>query len=126
VAYVTKPFSLSVEADAKALAPMRRALRAWLTDLGADQVSDVVLAVDEAVANAIEHAGLSVTSAITIEAHVVGNTLHVEICDHGVWKEPTANETRGRGLMIMNSVMDGVAIEHRPDDTRVVMSRHLR
>jgi serine/threonine-protein kinase RsbW len=126
VAYVTKPFKLSVEADAKALAPMRRALRAWLTETGALQVSDVVLAVDEAVANAIEHAGLSVTSVITVEAHVVGNTLHVEICDQGVWKEPTANETRGRGLMIMNSVMDGVAIEHRPDDTRVVMSRHLR
>jgi serine/threonine-protein kinase RsbW len=123
---VTKPLSLSVEADAKALAPMRHALRAWLTELGAHQISDVVLAVDEAVANAIEHAGLAATAIIAVEAHVVGNTLHIEICDNGVWKEPTVNDTRRRGLLIMNAVMDGVAIEHRDDDTRIVMLRNLR
>jgi anti-sigma regulatory factor (Ser/Thr protein kinase) len=105
---------------------MRHALRAWLTELGANQISDVVLAVDEAVANAIEHAGLATTAVIAVEARVVGNTLQVEICDNGVWKEPTANDTRGRGLLIMNAVMDGVAIEHRDDDTRIVMSRNLR
>jgi anti-sigma regulatory factor (Ser/Thr protein kinase) len=115
-----------VEAEAHALAPMRQALGAWLTELGAHQVSDVVLAVDEAVANAIEHAGLAPTDAITIEARLVENTLHIEICDSGVWKEPTANEARGRGLMIMNAVMDDVALEHRDDETRVVMSRQLR
>ena len=126
MAYVTKPLSLRVEADAKALAPMRRALRAWLTELGANQISDVVLAVDEAVANAIEHAGLATTATIAVVAHVVDNRLHIEICDEGLWKEPTANDTRGRGLLIMNAVMDGVSIEHRDDDTRVVMSRNLR
>jgi anti-sigma regulatory factor (Ser/Thr protein kinase) len=123
---VTKPLSLSVDADAMALAPMRRALDEWLTQLGADQISDVVLAVDEAVANAIEHAGLSTGEAITVDAHVVGDMIHVEVCDHGLWKEPRANDARGRGLLIMNTVMDGVSIEHRASDTRIVMSRRLR
>lgn len=123
---MTKPLSLRVAADAKALAPMRHALRFWLTELGVDQLSDVVLAVDEAVANAIEHAGLATTDLIAVEAHVVGNTLRVAICDQGIWKEPTVNDTRGRGLLIMNAVMDSVVIEHRDDDTRVVMSRNLR
>jgi anti-sigma regulatory factor (Ser/Thr protein kinase) len=126
VAGVTKPLSLSVEADAKALAPMRHALQAWLTELGANDISDIVLAVDEAVANAIEHAGLASTASIAVEASVVGNTLQVEICDNGIWKEPTANDTRGRGLMIINAVMDGVAIERQDDNTRVVMSRNVR
>lgn len=75
---------------------------------------------------AIEHAGLATTDLIAVEAHVVGNTLRVEICDPGVWKEPTVNDARGRGLMIIKAVMDGVVIEHRGDDTRVVMSRNLR
>ncbi len=118
--------SLSLDADARSLAPMRRALRAWLIEIDADQVSDVVLAVDEAVANAIEHAGLTEGEAITVHARVDDGTLHVEICDQGVWKQPTPNEARGRGLLIMNAVMDGVYIEHRDDDTCVVMSRQVR
>jgi anti-sigma regulatory factor (Ser/Thr protein kinase) len=117
---------LTVEADATALAPMRRALRAWLVEVGADQISDVVLAVDEAVANAIEHAGLAPTSAVTVHATVDGDTLHIEVCDHGAWKEPAANDTRGRGLLIMCTVMTVVEIEHRVNDTRIVMSRALR
>jgi serine/threonine-protein kinase RsbW len=126
VSSVTKPLSLSVEADAKALGAMRRTLSAWLEEIEAARISDVVLAVDEAVANAIEHAGLRDSAVITVTASVSGPTLHIEICDHGVWKDPTPNESRGRGLLIMNAVMDGVAIEHRDDDTRIVMSRHLR
>jgi anti-sigma regulatory factor (Ser/Thr protein kinase) len=105
---------------------MRRTLRSWLEDLEAIRISDVVLAVDEAVANAIEHAGLRETADIAVEAYVVGNTLHIEVCDHGVWKDPTPSDARGRGLLIMSAVMDGVAIEHRDDDTRIVMSRQLR
>jgi serine/threonine-protein kinase RsbW len=126
VAEVMMPLSLSVAANAAALAPMRHALRVWLTEWGADHISDVVLAVDEAVANAIEHASLATTDVINVTASVVGNTLQIEICDNGVWKEPTADDARGRGLMIMSAVMDGVAIEHRDDDTRIVMSRQLR
>ena len=105
---------------------MRKVLRAWLTDVGADQIADVVLAVDEAVANAIEHSGLGYHGEITVEAYVVGTIVHIEVCDHGVWKEPTFDDTRGRGLIIMNAVMDAVSIEHRVNDTRIVMSRQLR
>jgi serine/threonine-protein kinase RsbW len=121
-----RPLSLSVEVNAKALAPMRRALRNWLIDVEAREISDVVLAVDEAVANAIEHAGLHADGVISVSAQVAGDILHVEVCDPGNWKVPLVNETRGRGLLIMNTVMDGVSIEHRTDHTRVAMSRQLR
>jgi anti-sigma regulatory factor (Ser/Thr protein kinase) len=126
VVVMVGPFTLSLEAEASSLGPMRKALRAWLADVGADQIADVVLAVDEAVANAIEHSGLSSHGEITVEAHVVGTILHIEVCDHGVWKEPTRDDTRGRGLIIMNAVMDAVSIEHRVNDTRIVMARQLR
>ena len=125
VVVMVGPFTLSLEAEASSLGPMREALRAWLANVGADQIADVVLAVDEAVANAIEHSGLSSKGEITVEAHVVGTILHIEVCDHGVWKEPTSDDTRGRGLIIMNAVMDAVSIEHRVNDTRIVMARQL-
>ena len=118
--------SLSLDPGARSLAPMRRALRSWLMEIDADEVSDVLLAVDEAVTNAIEHAGVTEDGAITVQARVHNGTLHIEICDHGVWKQPTPSESRGRGLLIMNAVMDAVFIEHRDDDTRVVMSRQVR
>jgi serine/threonine-protein kinase RsbW len=105
---------------------MRRALRAWLIEISADEISDVVLAVDEAVSNAIEHAGLTTDGSITVQAGVVDTTLRVEIRDHGTWREPTPSETRGRGLLIMKRVMDEVSIEHRLDDTRVILSRRVR
>jgi anti-sigma regulatory factor (Ser/Thr protein kinase) len=121
-----RALSLSLAADARSLAPMRRSLRAWLTEVDAARMSDVVLAVDEAVANAVEHAGISDGGAITVQAFVMGTALHIEVCDGGVWREPTPSATRGRGLSIMSAVMDSVSIEHRYNDTRIVMSRELR
>lgn len=97
----------------------------WLSEVDADHISDVVLAVDEAVSNAIEHAGISEAAVITVQASVLGTTLHFEISDDGVWKEPTFSETRWRGLAIMNSLMDVVKVEHGDNDTRVVMSRQV-
>ncbi len=120
-----QPLSLSLEADSRSLRPMRQSLNEWLGEIGANRVSDVVLAVDEAVANAIEHAGLSRSGIVTVQGHVADNVIHLEICDHGTWQEPVANAARGRGLLIMNAVMDSVAIVHRRDNTRIVMSRHL-
>jgi anti-sigma regulatory factor (Ser/Thr protein kinase) len=123
---VIEPLRLNLEADAKALAPLRQAVREWLHEVGADNVHDVVLAVDEAVANAIEHAGLASAALITVELDVRDQTLHMLVSDHGVWKEQALEESRGRGLLIMHAVMDNVTVEHRSDETRLVMSRQLR
>ena len=124
--HVLEPLHLSLEAEAKSLAPLRRAVQTWLTDAGAHDVHAVVLAVDEAVANAVEHAGLSSAALITVGVEVVDEMLRVQISDHGAWKEQAVDETRGRGLFIMNAVMDSVSIEHRDGETRLVMFRHLR
>jgi anti-sigma regulatory factor (Ser/Thr protein kinase) len=126
VTLVPQPLDLSLDAHARSLAPLRRALTAWLADIGAGDTSDVVLAVDEAVANAIEHAGLPVDGSIAVQAHVVDTTLHIEVRDHGVWREPMPDDARGRGLLIMNTVMDGVSVEHRDGATLVVMTRGVR
>jgi anti-sigma regulatory factor (Ser/Thr protein kinase) len=122
---VLEPLRLSLDADASSLAPLRRALGDWLREVGAHKVYDVVLAVDEAVANAIEHAGLTHASVITVKAEVVGEILHLKVIDRGAWKQQALDESRGRGLVIMNSVMDSVTIEHRDNETRLVMSRLL-
>jgi anti-sigma regulatory factor (Ser/Thr protein kinase) len=123
---VVKPLRLSLEANAKVLAPLRRAVGKWLHEVGADDVHDVVLAVDEAVTNAIEHAGLGNAAIITFELDVRNQMLHVLVSDRGAWKEQALDQDRGRGLLIMNAAMDNVTIEHRSNETRVGMSRQLR
>jgi anti-sigma regulatory factor (Ser/Thr protein kinase) len=122
---VLEPLRLNLEADATSLAPLRRAVGDWLTRAGAHDVYDVVLAVDEAVSNAIEHAGLAKTSEITVNVKLAGELLQVHVADHGRWKEQALDEARGRGLSIMMAVMDDVSIEHRDGETCLVMSRRL-
>jgi anti-sigma regulatory factor (Ser/Thr protein kinase) len=121
-----RQLSLSLEVDARSLAPMRRALRAWLIEIDADEVADVVLAVDEAVANAIEHVPVISPESITVRGSAQNSTIHIEVCNSGLWKDTTPDETRGRGLMIMNAVMDSVVVEHQDAHTRVVMIRQVR
>jgi anti-sigma regulatory factor (Ser/Thr protein kinase) len=126
VSSVPKRFHACFEADPLALAPLRRDLRKWLADVDATGISDIVLAVDEAAANAIEHAGLASGAAITVEADVSDDVLHVVITDPGAWSQQAADGTRGRGFTIMRSVMDDVDVRVNPSATSVSMRRHLR
>lgn len=131
MAGVVEPLRLRVLADAGSLRTVRRSLRSWLAELGAErvgdeQIDDVVLAVHEAVANALEHAGLPATDVISVEAEVVDHTLRVTVRDHGSWRAQRPDETRGRGFVIMRAVMDHVDLASDDDSTRVVMSRRLR
>lgn len=120
-----EPLRLSLNADQHSLAGVRHALRVWLQNADARDIPDLVLAVDEAVSNSIEHAGLASTDQITVVASISDDSVHVEIADGGVWRKPAVDETRGRGLPIMHSIMDKVTVDHDGERTRVVMTRRL-
>jgi serine/threonine-protein kinase RsbW len=121
----TKSLSIEVPASAERLAEIRRRLADWLAPIGVSDASiaDIVLVVNEAATNCIEHAyrGLD-PGAIRVEAKHDHGQILVDIADHGVWQPPTSlPSTRGRGLPIMRAVSAGVDVTSSPDGTTVHM-----
>jgi PAS domain S-box-containing protein len=110
-----------------ALSAFRQSLRRWLTEVGAeeDEVQDIVMAVNEACQNAIEHAyGLSLEPfQVVLERE--GEAVVVTVRDRGGWRD-TRSDDRGRGLPLMRALMDVVDIEQRPSGSTVVLRRALR
>jgi serine/threonine-protein kinase RsbW len=121
-----EPLRLSLIPELRSLPAARKLFRSWLDAVGAEDADDVVLAVHEAVANAVEHAGLSASEVITVEAEVIDDVLRVLVRDSGRWRQPPVDGTRGRGLVIMRTVMDRVQFEHLREGTSIEMSRRLR
>ena len=107
--------------DPYAAGHVRNEFAAWLgrrVDLNAIRFSDVVLAVNEALANAAEFAYLKNNGVGTIDVEAVQNseaaTLTVTITDQGCWREPDAaarGRTRGRGIPLMRALADDLTID---------------
>lgn len=113
-------------ANADRLAEIRRHLNAWLSPIGLspDCRSDIVLVVNEAATNCIEHAYRGVDPGlIKVEAHDNGGEIVVDVVDSGRWHTPPTHAgTRGKGLLIIRAVSDGVELDASPDGTTVRMS----
>ena len=87
----------------------------WLRAAGAtaSEAGDVLIAVGEACANAIEHAGAEPGSTIEVRAQLVGREVVLRICDHGQWRSAAARSERGHGLRLMRVLMDAIDIASR-------------
>lgn len=118
-----------VEADAGAVARVRQDFSAWLKQFFAiDEVrcSDVVLAINEALANSAEFAYLLVERPGTIDMQAVHDadtqTLAACISDRGTWRQrqtEPAPRTRGRGIPLMETLSDDATIEPSKSGTTV-------
>jgi len=126
-----EPFQLELIADPAALPGIRRRLNSWLTGLGMgeqDRVG-VMVAVGEACANAAEHAyrgtdpgPMSVTALVDVDG-----VLTVTVRDEGTWRPPNRDPgDRGRGLLIMRQLVEGVVLEEREQGTTITLSLRLR
>lgn len=120
---------LSVPSDQEGLVGMRADLRDWLerADLEDDSVAeDVVLAVWEACANAVEHAQDPAELRFRLHA-MLDDTgwLRVEVLDSGSWKPGEGSPDRGLGLRLMRSLMERVDVRHTEHGTSVVLERRL-
>jgi serine phosphatase RsbU (regulator of sigma subunit)/anti-sigma regulatory factor (Ser/Thr protein kinase) len=113
-------------ARADALAGIRHLLRRWLRDHGAtdDEIYDIAVACQEACANAVEHAYAPGDEAFGVDAVSSGGTIEITIRDQGQWRRARGTH-RGRGMPIMESLMDSVHVQHTPDGTTVVLRRVL-
>ncbi|SDE99524.1 anti-anti-sigma factor [Blastococcus aurantiacus] len=125
-----QPFQLDLSAVPASLPGIRRRLGAWLGGLGMsenDRVG-VMAAVGEACANAAEHAYRgSEPGPMSVRARVdPDGVLTVSVHDDGTWRPPDRDPgDRGRGLLIMRQLVDGVSLDDR-DGTTVTLTVRLR
>jgi GAF domain-containing protein/anti-sigma regulatory factor (Ser/Thr protein kinase) len=114
-------------ASSEALVSIRRLLRRWLAVHGAGQqeLYDIVVACQEACANAVEHAYGPGHAHFEVEAQHREAQIRVTVRDAGRWRPPRGTH-RGRGLPLMRALMDSVDVEHGTEGTVVVLERILR
>lgn len=115
----------SIGADRMQIALLRADLRAWLVshDVEPDTRDAVLLACSEAVANSIEHGYRdNPFGSIDVVATVTEDAVEVKVTDHGTWRGPMSDVSRGRGLQLIRESMDQVLFD-RTDGTTVTMRR---
>jgi PAS domain S-box-containing protein len=118
---------LTMPAEPVALASLRRSLRGWLKQCEtSDQEGyDIVLATNEAASNAIEHAYGPGDGTVQLLAALSGGQVTITVRDFGRWREPRVG-IPGRGLELIEAVMDSVDVVTSPDEgTEVRMVREL-
>jgi anti-sigma regulatory factor (Ser/Thr protein kinase) len=119
----------SFPASPAELAPLRRELRAWLADAGLspERAADLVLAVDEACANAVEHAYDGEQGEVVVEvARELDHEVVAKVHDAGRWRNRASNPARGRGLGIIRAVVDECEIQTGASGTTVLLKQRIR
>jgi PAS domain S-box-containing protein len=108
------------------LASLREELRVWLGrhQVAVRQVEDIILACSEATANAMEHAYGQREGPIEVRGRRESDRIVVSVCDSGQWRPARADE-RGRGLDVIDAMMDSVEILKHPGGTEVRMVRRV-
>jgi anti-sigma regulatory factor (Ser/Thr protein kinase) len=114
---------IEVPATPERLSEIRHRLIAWLApfELSDTSAADIVLVVNEACTNSIEHAYRDAAPGmIRVRGRLQGSRIVVDIADSGEWQTPGQEpSTRGRGLPIMHAVSGEVTFEHTAAGTTV-------
>ncbi|OMC54515.1 stage II sporulation protein E [Mycobacterium sp. IS-2888] len=128
VIYRHQPKRFRIESDAAAdnLVNIRHRLAVWLQSVGVANglAADIVLVVNEACTNCVEHAyrGHPV-GFMLVEADATEGDIRVRVVDAGSWKTPAANPgNSGRGLVLMRALSDTMEIDSSPTGTTVDIS----
>ena len=112
----------------------RVAVAAFMTSLNptVEEVADVKTAVSEAVTNAIIHGYESRIEKITLRCKTCGDTLYIEIEDHGKGMEDVKKameplfttrpelDRSGMGFSFMEAFMDQVEVSSKPGKGTIV------
>jgi anti-sigma regulatory factor (Ser/Thr protein kinase) len=127
---------MHVASEPQCVGFVRRRLRQLLADAdySSEDASDLGIAVSEALANAIEHAGRSADrGVVNIDCAIGPHRADVTVRDYGKqpWTPrivpPETDEDlsvispRGRGLVSMRALTDELEIRHEGDGTAVHM-----
>ena len=119
----------SVLADAACAAQLRQEFSVWLKRyfaLDPTKVSDVVLAVNEALANAAEFAYMALDHPgamhLLADYDIASEILTVTVSDEGAWRIADGENkkiSRGRGIPLMEALADRATIDSTPAGTKV-------
>ncbi|WP_432512276.1 SpoIIE family protein phosphatase [Kineococcus sp. SYSU DK001] len=125
------PADLDVELDPvpAAVQVARQAVRSWLEpfDAGAQDVSVLLQAATELVANVCDHAYLGQDAhpfRLTARLGPAGVVV-LEVVDRGSWKLPIVTSGRGRGLAMLRQMLDRLVLEPSPQGTSARVVHHL-
>jgi anti-sigma regulatory factor (Ser/Thr protein kinase) len=117
--------SLQLAPEPSALASARASLAGWLREHGGeeDEIFEIVLAVNEACSNAIEHPLDVQVEEIGLHAELSSGRIAIVVNDRGRWKPDSTSRDRGRGLDLMHAFMEKVEIVQSSDGTSVRLER---
>jgi anti-sigma regulatory factor (Ser/Thr protein kinase)/putative methionine-R-sulfoxide reductase with GAF domain len=120
----TDTLDLEIPAAPNSLKPLRIAMRRWLAHIRADRqaTADLLTAVGEACANAVEHAYGPAGGTIAVSLQYQAPDVVAVISDTGRWRAARGT-FRGRGIMLMRALCDEVTIERGDTGTRVQLRR---
>ena len=122
----TDPLELLFPAAPSSLARIRAMVRPWCAAVGANaqETGDILVAVEEAASNAVEHAYGPTDGLVSVHLALEPPAVVGAVRDHGHWREPRGLN-RGRGTMLMRGLTDAVEIEHLDPGTRVTFHKNL-
>lgn len=116
-------------ADPAQLSVIRHQLSDWLAPLRLteEETADVVLAVDEAAANAVRHAyGDDESGVVELTLWTEPGTLSIEVVDHGSWRPPQEQPAvGGRGIPLMSTMAESVLIRYDERGSRVLLRHRI-
>jgi PAS domain S-box-containing protein len=104
---------LTLTPDPAALAALRRMLRRWLGEVGAqdDETGAIVMAANEAWQNAIEHGHGFAAVPVSVRFELDGEDVVIRVRDAGGRGQPPSHPDRGRGIELMHGLMDGAELD---------------
>jgi serine phosphatase RsbU (regulator of sigma subunit)/anti-sigma regulatory factor (Ser/Thr protein kinase) len=118
--------TLRLPAHPDRLSQLRRRLEHFLTAHGVhpNDAFDLVVAVSEATANAMEHPVRPAEPVVRVTVEVVGDSVVVTVRDSGSWRAATESVVRGRGLALIGALVE-LDVRHDADGTTLTLRRRL-
>jgi anti-sigma regulatory factor (Ser/Thr protein kinase) len=126
VAMHAGPLEIELPAEPESVPIARKRFRRWLSDVdGASEQEafDITLALNEACTNTVQHAyGPDRGHTFRVRAEQRGESVLLEVADSGRWR-PRRRSRGGRGLLIIEQLMDEVSVERSATGTTLRMRR---
>ena len=110
----------------RTLPGLRRHLMSWLRRRAGDEIGreadDVVLACWEAMANVLDHAYRGRPGLIDVGARIDEDVLIITVADQGRWESLDERTDRGRGLRLIQALVDGLDLRSTDDGTVITLT----
>ena len=124
--------NLTLPPTSSCLPDLRRSVSLTLEDVDSAVLADVLLALDEAVSNAIRH-GSQAGEPVLVSVESDGEWVEMTVHDGGPTprlprlpaEPPPVLQTGGRGLWLILQLVDEVRLQRIKDGTRLTMRRHV-